>query len=185
MAHAATAWSAGLLCLFTVGCWSQSGLRSANVSAPLPPPLPEGQQSLADLETTLQTGGPALVATLQTADRISDKSAGVKVTVAGVGLVDPQMVGSDPRWGQGHLHYQIDGGPVIATTATKLSFHDLTPGRHTIVVLLAGNDHRPLGPKRILTVSIPSDGKPSRGSARTRKNSAASQRTNEATASSR
>jgi len=82
--------------------------------------------------------------------------------------LDPQLVGEDPRYGQGHLHYQIDGGPVIATTATKLSFHDLAPGPHTVVVSLAGNDHRPLGPKRILTVNIPSDGKPQRSKARKR-----------------
>jgi hypothetical protein len=130
---------------------------------------PDGTQSLEDLDRALRSGEPALVAIVQRSERSSDKSALVKVTVAGIGLVDPYLVGEGPRIGQGHLHYQVDDGPVIATTATKLSFHDLTPGRHTITVSLVGNDHQPIGPKRILTVGIPSDGKPSRGSSHARK----------------
>jgi|SRR5882724_7556015 len=158
----------GWACLFSIvisGCVQQ---RAPRPSVPTPPPaaLPEGQQSLEDLDRALRNGGPALVASLERSAHTGQKWAAVKVTVAGIGLVDPQMVGEDPQFGQGHLHYQIDGGPVIATTATKLSFHDLAPGRHTVVVLLAGNDHRPLGPKRILTVNIPSDAKPQRSKAR-------------------
>ena len=127
------------------------------------PALPEGQQSLEDLGRTLDAGGPALVATVDRSERFSDKSAEVRVTVAGIGLIDPHLSGEYARDGQGHLHYKVDDGPVVATTATRLSFQDLTPGRHTIVVSLAGNDHRPIGPKRILTISIPSDGtKPQR-----------------------
>ncbi len=57
--------------------------------------------------------------------------------------------------GQGHLHYQVDKGPVVATPTAKLTWHDLTPGTHTIVVMLAGNDHKPLGPQQQLTVTVP------------------------------
>ena len=57
--------------------------------------------------------------------------------------------------GQGHLHYQLDKGPIIATPTRKLSFHELPPGSHTIVVMLVGNDHKPLGPEERLTVNIP------------------------------
>jgi len=159
----------GWVCLF--GVLASACVRQATPprsAPPPPPPLPEGQQSLEDLDRTLSSGGPALVASVQRAERTSERWADVKVTVAGIGLVDPQMVGDYPVWGQGHLHYQVDGGPVIATTATKLSFHDLAPGSHTIVVLLAGNDHRPLGPKRVLTVTIPSDGKRERSKTRKR-----------------
>lgn len=83
------------------------------------------------------------------------KEATVRVEVAGVELVDPASVNEQPKAGQGHLHYQVDGGPVIATTATKLSFHGLTPGRHKIVVTLAANDHTPAGRQETLTVTIP------------------------------
>ncbi|MBD0371808.1 MAG: hypothetical protein ICV60_13285 [Pyrinomonadaceae bacterium] len=83
------------------------------------------------------------------------KEATVRVEVSGIELIDPAAVNEQPKAGQGHIHYQVDGGPVIATTATKLSFHGLTPGRHEIVVTLAGNDHRPLGPRETLSVMIP------------------------------
>lgn len=87
--------------------------------------------------------------------KAKEKTATVQVTVKGVALIDPAAVKERPRTGQGHLHYRVDGGPVIATTATKLSFHELTPGRHTILVMLAANDHSPLGPEQTLTVTIP------------------------------
>ena len=45
---------------------------------------------------------------------------------------------------------------MIATTATKLSFHELTPGKHHIDVMLAGNDHKPLGPSKSLDLEVPS-----------------------------
>jgi hypothetical protein len=38
---------------------------------------------------------------------------------------------------------------------TKLSFHELSSGEHKIVVMLAGNDHKPLGPQETLTVTVP------------------------------
>ena len=82
-------------------------------------------------------------------------SASVQVTVAGINLVDPDEVGSKPRPGEGHLHYQLDNGPIIATTATKLSFHNLESGDHKIVVTLAGNDHKPISRDNTLTVKIP------------------------------
>ena len=84
-----------------------------------------------------------------------EHAATVQVHVAGVEMVDPATVKEKPQAGQGHLHYQVDNGPVVATTAPKLSFHDLSPGQHTIVVMLAWNDHSPLGPKATLNVSIP------------------------------
>jgi hypothetical protein len=52
------------------------------------------------------------------------------------------------RAGQGHLHYRVDDGPVIATTVTELSFHELAPGPHRFEVTLVGNDHQPLGRAR-------------------------------------
>jgi hypothetical protein len=65
------------------------------------------------------------------------------------------MTGEKAVSGQGHLHYQVDDGYIIATPAAKLSFHGLPPGTHKITVSLAANDHTPLGPKETLTVTIP------------------------------
>jgi hypothetical protein len=87
--------------------------------------------------------------------KAKEKTATVEVTVGGVALTDPAKVGEKPIKGEGHLHYRVDDGPVIATTATKLSFHELTPGVHKILIVLAANNHTPLGPQETLTVTIP------------------------------
>jgi hypothetical protein len=110
-------------------------------------------------EPATQSGSghpPALSARLIDAKKKAEKhEATVEVKVAGVEVVDPAKVNEQPAPGQGHLHYQVDSGPVIATTATKLSFHELSAGEHKITVMLTGNDHQPLGPQEMLTVTIP------------------------------
>lgn len=87
--------------------------------------------------------------------KAASMAATVEVTTSGVELVDPALSNEKAVPGQGHLHYQLDKGPIIATPAAKLSFHALPPGTHTIVVMLAGNDHKPLGPQQQLTVTVP------------------------------
>lgn len=84
-----------------------------------------------------------------------EKGATVKISVAGCQLTDPDTTDGRSQRGQCHLHYQLDNGPIIATTASKLSFHALSSGDHTINVMLAGNDHRALGPKKSFAVRIP------------------------------
>jgi hypothetical protein len=99
---------------------------------------------------------PSLKAVLVDPEKKALKQAAtVKVTVGGLQMIDPALADEKPRKGQGHLHYQVDDGPVIATPTTKLSFHGLKAGQHTILVVLAGNDHQPLGPQEKLTVTIP------------------------------
>lgn len=83
------------------------------------------------------------------------KEAVIKVNVTGVKMIDPALVNEKPRPGQGHIHYQVDDGPIIATPSLKLSLHELTPGEHKIKVVLAANDHSPLGPEETITVTIP------------------------------
>lgn len=98
----------------------------------------------------------------------ANKAAIVQVSVTGAHIIDPAMAMqkgasmAKPESGaqghgltQAHIHYQVDDGPIIATTALKLSFHGLSSGPHKIVVMLAGNDHAPLGPQETLTVNIP------------------------------
>ncbi len=82
-------------------------------------------------------------------------NASIQVTVIGVELIDADEAGTSPRTGQGHLHYQIDQGPVIATSSRKLALHELEPGTHQIRVALVGNDHKPVGPEDTVTVMIP------------------------------
>jgi hypothetical protein len=83
------------------------------------------------------------------------QEATVEVKVGGIQLIDPAAVKEQPQPGQGHLHYQVGDGPIIATTTTKLSFHELNAGEQRITVMLVGNNHHPLGPKETLTVTIP------------------------------
>jgi hypothetical protein len=87
--------------------------------------------------------------------KAAEQTATIEVKVAGIQLIDPAAVHEQPQKGQGHLHYQVDTGPLIATTTTKLSFHALSPGSHKITVMLVGNDHQALGPREMLTVDIP------------------------------
>jgi len=106
--------------------------------------------------TKPQAGTATLTAKLVDAEKkAQQKAATVDVKVSGIKIVDPAEANEKPVPGQGHLHYQVDDGPVIATTTMKLSFHGLTPGPHKIVVTLAGNDHNPLGPQQTLDVTIP------------------------------
>jgi hypothetical protein len=87
------------------------------------------------------------------------KAATVEASVTGLEIVDPATVNEVAKEGQGHLHYQVDDGPIIATTVLKLSFHALTPGKHVIKVSLAANDHKALGAEQVLNVDVPADAK--------------------------
>jgi len=99
---------------------------------------------------------PTLAASLVDAEKnAKEKTATVEVRVTGVELIDPAKTSKQPVKGQGHLHYQVDSGPVIATTSPKLSFHELSPGKHKIVVTLANNDHSPAGPQQVLEITVP------------------------------
>jgi hypothetical protein len=103
-----------------------------------------------------QAGAPTMTATLVDPEKkAAQKAATVEVKTTGIALIDPGKANEMAKAGQGHLHYQVDGGPVIATPATKLSFHGLASGKHQIVIMLAGNDHSPLGPQQTLEVTIP------------------------------
>lgn len=116
------------------------------------PKLSEGIQALSP------EAGPApeLSAALNDPDKkAQEQTATVEVKVSGIQLIDPAAVNEQPQKGQGHLPYHVDNGPVVATTATKLSFHELSTGSHKITVLLVGNAHQPLGPRETLTVNIP------------------------------
>ena len=116
------------------------------------PKLSEGHKpTLSGAGTTAE-----LSATLSDPEKkAQERTATVEVKVVGIQLIDPAAVHEQPQQGQGHLHYQVDNGPVIATTTTKLSFHDLSIGAHKITVMLVGNDHQPLGQRETLTVNIP------------------------------
>lgn len=120
------------------------------------PPKTETPTKPTLMQETSAQGTATLTATLVDAEKkAAQKAATVEVKTTGINLTDPAKANEMAKAGQGHLHYQVDGGPVIATTTTKLSFHGLSSGAHKIVVMLAGNDHTPLGPQQTLEVTIP------------------------------
>ena len=128
---------------------------------PSPSPATTGTTAVPatrPMEPATGAGANAMSLTAMLVDaeaKAKKQAATVKVTTRGVFIVDPALSGEKPTKGQGHLHYQVDDGPVIATTVPQLSFHGLKRGSHTISVMLAANDHSPLGPEQKLTVSIP------------------------------
>ncbi|HKY63543.1 MAG TPA: hypothetical protein VJR29_09000 [bacterium] len=147
---------AGLLSapfLFTGGYGlAQYGGTQPTTTAPAPAPAPGASQVKDTQGGGLVTFDAKLV---DPAVKAKTKSATVDTKVAGTHMVDPDSTNGKPAPGQNHLHYQLDNGPIIATTATKLSFHNLSPGPHTIKVTLAENDHTPVGRENVLTVTIP------------------------------
>ncbi len=77
--------------------------------------------------------------------------------------------------GEGHLHYFLDvaapttpGTPAIpaagstwaATNSTVYTFQNVTAGTHTISVELVNNDHTPLNPVVVQTITITTDDNP-------------------------
>lgn len=92
---------------------------------------------------------------VETENKLKKREATVVVTTAGIQLVDPATAKETAKIGEGHLHYRVDDGPVIATTATKLSFHELSSGEHKISVTLAGNDHKPLTDAITFVMTVP------------------------------
>jgi hypothetical protein len=103
---------------------------------------------------TARAAEPKLSAAL--VDRLANAKKGwamVETKVSGIELASsPKSGGSAP---EGHLHYKVDDGPVVATTATRLGFHALAPGVHHIQVQLVGSDHQPLGPVTNLDLRVP------------------------------
>ena len=105
---------------------------------------------------TSAAGQPVLRAELLDKDAKAAKHAAtVQAQATNVTIVDPATTGERARAGQAHYHYQVDGGPIVASTASKLSFHALSPGPHQITVTLAGNDHEPIAKPVVLPVRVP------------------------------
>lgn len=116
---------------------------------------PATNESDSAANATAAQASTLTAALVDPAANAKEKTATVTVQVAAVKLIDPALSNKRPTKGEGHLHYRVDDGPVIATTATKLSFHELTPGKHKIVVMLANNDHSPTGLEQTLEVTVP------------------------------
>lgn len=94
------------------------------------------------------------VKVLDQKENTAQKAISVESEVQNFDLADPHEVNEIVKEGQGHIHYRLDDGPVIATTAKRLSFHEVKPGTHTLTVNLAGNDHKQVGTEQKLSVEV-------------------------------
>jgi hypothetical protein len=95
--------SASLVLTFAVGSVMRAQYGSTSKSQAA------GKESTATLTATL----------VDPEKKVHQKAATVSVKVTGIRLIDPAAVMEKPRAGQGHLHYQVDDGPIVATTTTK------------------------------------------------------------------
>lgn len=92
---------------------------------------------------------------------LTGPNATVSVLVTNFTLVDPLMVNATSAPGQGHVHYFLDvtppttpgepartgiAGTVFETPNTTIEWANLTPGWHTMHVMLVNNDHSPIFP---------------------------------------
>ncbi len=113
--------------------------------------------------------------TPRAASTVTGSTVHVRVRVTGFTL-DPRDVGQPARQGFGHLHFSLDGGRydtprysgANGAQATRLgvqgkyspsvtptiTYRHVRPGRHTIVVYLANNDHSLTGVTRRITFTV-------------------------------
>ena len=118
--------------------------------------------------TSLQMNGTPNIMMVQPSEgaTLTGNSVDVSVDVKNFSLVD--ALGKASVAGQGHIHYFIDvlpptepGKPAVttpgsyaATINTTHTWENVSPGTHTFSVELANNDHTPLVPPVVRTVTV-------------------------------
>ena len=109
--------------------------------------------------TTLagQSGlGPLLTAKLiDKEENAKQRRAVIEVQTDGVQLVDPNVVGREPKLDQVHVQYRLDDNPAQNSASKSWTFENIPPGEHEIHVRLAANDNHPVGMSTTLKVKIP------------------------------
>lgn len=96
----------------------------------------------------LAEGLPGFTITSPAADAVVENPVVVEVELS-------NSVLGRPLQGRDHLHISIDGGPEMAIYRDgPISLPPLAPGRHTIDVELAGPSHRPLLPRKRITITV-------------------------------
>jgi hypothetical protein len=114
------------------------------------------------------SGGPSIeITSPENGATVSAGALHVDVLVSNFTLVDKLGQANVP--GEGHIHYFLDvaapdtpGKPAIppagsiwaATPSTTYSFENVPVGKHTLSAELVNNDHTPLSPPVISTVTF-------------------------------
>ena len=125
--------------------------------------------------SALAAGRPAVRFTTPKAGATTGSNVTFTVKLTNFKL-DAKDVGKQKKANTGHLHFQMDGGkfdypkysgpngklavklgiagkysPSVAPTIT---YRHLPPGKHTLVVFLANNDHSPVGKQASVTFTV-------------------------------
>jgi hypothetical protein len=151
--------------LVVAGCGGSSRASAGNATAASPQPAkPVGAP-----------GATVRFLTPRPESTVTGSTVRVRVRVRGFTL-DPRDVGKPARQGFGHLHFSLDGGRYDAprysgangAQAAKLgaqgkyslsvtptiTYRRVRPGRHTLVVYLANNDHSLTGVTATVTFTM-------------------------------
>ncbi len=100
--------------------------------------------------------GPLLTARLVDEKSNAKKHrAVIETQVDGVRLVDPASVNYEPKLNQAHIEYRVDDGNVQQSASSTQTLENLTPGKHSIHVILVSNDNHRMGWPTTLLVDIP------------------------------
>jgi outer membrane protein assembly factor BamB len=105
-------------------------------------------------------------------DRLPAGNISVQVEVTNFKVVD--KLGQANVAGEGHIHYFLDvtppttqGQPAVtasgtyaATASTNYTWHNVPAGTHTLSVELVNNDHTPLNPPVVQTITVTTDTNP-------------------------
>jgi hypothetical protein len=151
--------------LVVAGC----GGGSNNASAGTTPAAPQPAKPVG------APGANVRVLTPGAGSIISGSTVRVRVRVTGFTL-DPRAVGRPARQGFGHLHFSLDGGRYDAprysgangaqavrlgvqgkyspSVTPAITYRHVRPGRHTLVVYLANNDHSLTGVTTKVTFTV-------------------------------
>jgi hypothetical protein len=99
--------------------------------------------------------GPRLkIEVLNREQNANDHRVVVKADTENIALTDP-LASPSGGYDEGLLQFRIDNGAYFVTGDSRAAFLNLPSGQHTVEVILADTNYKPLGPKVDVQVSIP------------------------------
>jgi hypothetical protein len=157
-----------VMAMAIAGCTSAPVTDDSTPPTPTPSPTPSPAPTSPPVVSPPRTQAlipTVIIVTPVDGAAIVSGSIQVSVEIMNFNLVPPSMVNAV---GEGHIHYYLDvdipttqGQPAVtapgtykATTATSITWDNVTPGTHTLGVQLVNNNHTPLSPPVITKVTV-------------------------------
>jgi len=125
-------------------------------------------RSLRDLDVDVTPAPNLSIQSPSAGERLPSGDLTISVEVLNFDLVDPRTVLESRVEGQGHLHFFLDCTPptkpncvsklkadeIVETINTSHTWEQVTPGTHSLAVMLVNNDHTPLQPPVVKSVIV-------------------------------